>query len=64
MRVTLEYNSSTGELTDATGMFLFNWQGLNHFPADQKCGAEGVLRLMAQGLTFDQVVQLGDRGLV
>lgn len=63
-KVTLEYDSSTGELKDATGNFVANYIGLVSFDEVKVLSVKEVISLKAEGFEADELVEMRKQNLI
>lgn len=64
-KVIVEYNESNGELTDAKGMVVGNWMGLDSFPEQEpETGLRDLIKLKDAGFTADDIVAMKEGGVL
>ena len=69
MKVILEYDQVTGQVTDATGAILVCWMGLQSFENHQEVSEKSVsvaeiAHLYQQGVSPHDMVTLKENGLL
>jgi len=66
MKVIVEYEPNSGNITDSTGCLVGTFFSLKPFDEDQKSNATigELVKLKEAGFTVDEIVTLKDRKLV
>jgi hypothetical protein len=58
-KIILEYNESTGQITDALGVMPVLWIGLKGFESEtSKLSVSSVVKLKEAGFTAEEIVEL------
>lgn len=66
MKIPLEYNPVTGELSDVTGLTVNHLTGLIGFEQESSHGGQlkAIKELIAAGVTVDEVLKLKREGVI
>jgi hypothetical protein len=66
MKILLEYDPVSGQLTDAKGMFVTQLTGLVGFEQESSQGGQlkAIKELIAAGVTVDEVLKLKREGVI
>lgn len=65
MKVTIDYDSTTGAMTDKRGTLVGTWVGLEHFgDAEKKDIVRDLIKLKEAGFTADEIVAMKEGGLL
>lgn len=66
MKVTIEYDPQTGNMTDAKGAFIGCWIGLETFGDELQSSdpVEDIVRLKNAGLSAEDIVALKKGGVL
>ena len=67
MKVIVDYDASTGQITDKSGQIVATWFDLRYEPVLETVSATEVndlVKLKEAGFTTEEMVNLRDRGLI
>ena len=65
MRITLEYDAQSGQITDKNGIMAGCYMGLQSFDEDKKISKiTDILKLKDAGFTVEEITALSSRDLI
>lgn len=77
MKIQLNYDPATGQITDNTGAFIFNWLGLENHEVQneavslqhgleykQFAAVSDLIKLKEAGFTADEIISMQARGVI
>lgn len=67
MKVILNYDDETGQITDRSGQILITWLNLRYEPVLETVSATEIndlVKLKEAGFTVEELVNMRDRGLI
>lgn len=62
MKVILEYDQGSGQITDASGTVVANWFGLMSFQKDEQAAAPVESQALVASVKADQAIKLKEAG--
>ena len=63
MKVILNYDELTGNITDSKGVYLFMYGGLSYDSVDDMTSIDEMIKLKNAGFTAQEIIEMRKAGL-
>jgi len=64
MKVLIEYNEVTGQMTDVDGIQVGTWMNINSFELNSGVSVEVLIKLKNAGYTADEIIQMKNKEII
>lgn len=64
MKITLNYDPTTGQVTDNNGAIIVTWMGLQDQQAEPEISVENLVELKKAGFSTDEIVELRKKDIL
>ncbi|MDR9502688.1 MAG: hypothetical protein RI601_12925 [Desulfurivibrionaceae bacterium] len=64
MKIALNYDERTGNVTDNKGSLILRWMGLEEFEIQEKQDGKEIIQLVSLGVSPDDLIKLKENGLL